>query len=163
MHTRLKPAEIRWLTPTVGTLPSGLQTTLLLTAGLALRVGRQRGAAEERQSCVNTERCPTATTLRSSERTSSQLAEPSLDRISTLLQWGSLPSSVSLQLPSRSLSKAVSGLSASSSSPQPPCSSHPWRPRYHHHLLRPLACVSSFPHVPLTPFGQISGLRSHAL
>lgn len=55
MHTRLKPAEIRWLTPTVGTLPSGLQTTLLLTAGLALRVGRQRGAAEERQSCVNTD------------------------------------------------------------------------------------------------------------
>lgn len=64
MHTRLKPAEIQWLTPTVCKLPSGLQTTLLLTARPGLAGGKaERGAAEERQSCVNTERCPTATTL----------------------------------------------------------------------------------------------------
>lgn len=54
MHTRLKPAEIRWLTPTVGTLPSGLQTTLLLTAGLALWVGRQREVQLKSVSPVST-------------------------------------------------------------------------------------------------------------
>lgn len=55
------------------------------------------------------------------------------------------------------LSAATSGLSASSFSLRPPCSSHPGRPRYHRRPLHPLACVSSFLHVPLTPAGQHKG------
>lgn len=95
MYIRLKSAEIRWLTATVYKLRSGLQT-LLLTARPGLTGGRRREVQlKSGQSCVNTERCPTATTLRSSERTSSQLAEhPGQNLNST--PGGSLPSSTSL-------------------------------------------------------------------